>query len=217
MNAEKYNQALRYEIFEKEEYGICKSAILEADVVLDIGGHLWFFSEWCRSIGFERKICLFEPVKRIAEDCARRLQKIWCEVMVSDYGIWAKDWEEILLFNEEKTMQTGKYESWLNRGGKEVKVRFQKIIPEDFRRWGCDWKKVFVKMDIEGMEYEVLASWNDDIWKMIDGIVIEIHFIREGEVERWEGLKCRLKSIFSVFFEKVNEYDERVRLVLCEK
>jgi hypothetical protein len=47
---QKHDQALRYEIFEKEEYSCAKQAIQRAKVIFDIGGHLGYFSEWCRSL-----------------------------------------------------------------------------------------------------------------------------------------------------------------------
>ena len=40
----KYEKALEYEIFIKEEYGFAKEKIQEAECIFDIWWHKWFFS-----------------------------------------------------------------------------------------------------------------------------------------------------------------------------
>ncbi len=53
-------------------------------------------------------------------------------------------------------MQSGKYESFLNPRGKKRKVQMQPLAP--FLEHLEVGVNIAVKMDIEGMEYEVLES-----------------------------------------------------------
>ncbi|GHV25745.1 hypothetical protein FACS1894176_05030 [Bacteroidia bacterium] len=69
-----YNEALRYEIFVKEEYACAKQAIQQADLIFDIGGHLGYFSQWCRKIGSEAEIHYFEPLPFLYEEAKERLK-----------------------------------------------------------------------------------------------------------------------------------------------
>lgn len=211
----RYDQALRYEIFEKWEYALAKEAILEAEVIFDIWSHLGFFAERCRALGSQADIYCFEPIVEIYETAKKRLN--WDErIRFFPFWIGITDEKTEFFLNEEKTMQSGKYESFLNRKGKRVPVDLKRLkLPND---WGLevDNQKIFVKMDIEGMEYEVLESWDEKLWNKISSLVMEVHFLKTWDEARWGKLRSQLKSLFSSLVEEPSTYDERVRLAfLC--
>ena len=58
----KYEKALEYEIFIKEEYGFAKEKIQNAECIFDIWWHIWLFSKRCRSLNPTARIHYFEPV-----------------------------------------------------------------------------------------------------------------------------------------------------------
>lgn len=73
---------------------------------------------------------------------------------------------------------------------------------------GLQNKKIFIKMDIEGAEYEAF----DDILKNssnVTGIVIEIHFMREGEITKAIKLLSNLQKDFILLHVHGNNYQTR--------
>ncbi|MDR2541738.1 MAG: FkbM family methyltransferase [Candidatus Peribacteria bacterium] len=171
-----YDETLRYEIFVKGEYACAKQAIQQADLIFDIGGHLGYFSERCRSLGSEAEIHYFEPLPFLYEEAKKRLDSD-PKISFHNFGIGAKDEEIRFFINEEKSMQSSRYPSFLNKRGKEVKVKIKKlgnIFPNVSRKDGSvnrpnttETPHILLKLDIEGMEYEVLESRSDDIWNNI--------------------------------------------------
>ncbi len=71
---------------------------------------------------------------------------------------------------------------------------------------GLQNKKIFIKMDIEGAEYEAF----DGILKAssnVTGIVLEIHFIREGEILKAIKLLSALNKDFLLLHVHGNNYE----------
>lgn len=77
---------------------------------------------------------------------------------------------------------------------------------EQVNKLGLQDKKIFIKMDIEGAEYEAF----DDILKAssdVTGIVLEIHFIREGEILKAIKLLSDLNKDFLLLHVHGNNYE----------
>jgi hypothetical protein len=53
-----------------------------------------------------------------------------------------------------------------------------------------------LKMDIEGMEFEVLDSFKNE-WSIIHSMIIEIHLLNEELKSRWNLINQKLKDNFS--------------------
>jgi hypothetical protein len=52
-----------------------------------------------------------------------------------------------------------------------------------------------LKMDIEGMEFEVLDSFKNE-WSIIHSMIIEIHLLNEELKSRWNLIYQKLKDNF---------------------
>ena len=224
----KYDQALRYEIFEKEEYAVAKEAIQQANVIFDIGGHLGFFSEWCRSLWSEAEIHYFEPIEELYQEAKSRLNGEK-KLIFNNVWIGVEEGEISFLVNDEKTMQSSKYASFLNSKWEEVKVKMTTLeryldsleppLPPVANTGQALLQKegIFVKMDIEGMEWDVLESWSEEIWEMIGSLIVEVHFLKEGDEERFLRLKEKLNQIFGTVVYQENAYSEKVGLLYGRK
>ena len=205
----KYQKALEYEIFVKEEYWFAKEKIKQANCIFDIWGHVGYFSKWVRSLNTHTKIHYFEPFDELYLEAK---ENIWWDVDIVLNNFWIAwktgDWE--LFFNDKKTMQSSKFISFLNPWGASRSVNFlslseyiekQKITSIDV-----------LKMDIEGMEFEVLDSFKNE-WSIIHSMIIEIHLLNEELKSRWNLINQKLKDNFSFVEIKPSWYSENIFLV----
>lgn len=205
----KYQKALEYEIFVKVEYWFAKEKIKRANCIFDIWGHVGYFSKWVRSLNTHTKIHYFEPFDELYLEAK---ESFWWDANIVLNNLWIAwktgDWE--LFFNDEKTMQSSKFISFLNPWGASRSVNFlslseyiemQKITSIDV-----------LKMDIEGMEFEVLDSFNNE-WSIIHSMIIEIHLLNEKLKSRWNLINQKLKDNFSFVEIKPSWYSENIFLV----
>jgi FkbM family methyltransferase len=88
-------------------------------------------------------------------------------------------------------------------GDAEVEVRLRDAV-EEFNRFASDYpdKKIFVKLDVEGAEYEILAAWNRaDCLARIDVLMLEWHLAPGRDVEEIRGF---LRRAGLKWFERVH-------------
>ena len=190
----KYDKALEYEIFIKEEYGFAKDKIIKAETIFDIWWHVWLFSKRCRSQNPTARIHYFEPVGEFY-DKAKKLLQNDKNIILNNNWISSKTETWTILLNEEKTMQSSKYTSFLNPKWKETKVSFielkEYLINNNINNIDV------LKMDIEWIELEVLSSWWDYEQNIINNIIIEVHLFNKEMNTQYEQILKKIKKIFS--------------------
>ena len=189
----KYENALKYEIFEKGEYDFAKKEIQNAKYIFDIWWHKWFFSKRCKTLNPEAIIHYFEPVEKFY---IQAQQSLWNDenIILNNYWISTKTERWTLLLNQEKTMQTSKYSSFLNPKWTEINANF--ITLKDYLQENHISKIDVLKMDIEWMEFEVLSSRTDFEREKIDNLIVEIHLLnKKMETER-NQIFVKIKNTF---------------------
>ena len=189
----KYEKALEYEIFVKEEYGFAKEKIQKVGCIFDIWWHIWLFSQRCRFLNQNAKIYYFEPVGKFFDKAKINL---WNDrnTVLNNYWIGSKSGSWKLLLNEEKTMQSSKYSSFLNPAWTEVLVNF--ITLRDYLQKNSIDKIDVLKMDIEWMEFEVLSSLWEFEWEKIENMIVEVHLLNEEMKSDWNQIFLKIKNIF---------------------
>ncbi len=80
-----YNQALKYEIFVKEEYACVKPLIPSAKTIFDIGGHIGLFSERCLGLNPQVQIHYFEPFESLVHEAKIRLQSFASQIIFNPF------------------------------------------------------------------------------------------------------------------------------------
>lgn len=189
----KYDKALEYEIFIKEEYGFAKDKIIKAETIFDIWWHIWLFSKWCRSLNPTAAIHYFEPVGEFY-DKAKKLLQNDKNIILNNKWISSKTNTWTILLNEEKTMQSSKYTSFLNPTWKETKVSFIEL--KEYLINNNINKIDVLKMDIEWMELEILTSLWDYERNIINNIIIEVHLFNKEMNTQYEQILQRIKNKF---------------------
>ena len=210
----KYQKALEYEIFVKEEYSFSKEKIISANTIFDIWWHIGLFSSWCRKYNHNAQIYLFEPV---ASNYNQAYDNLKDDPNIHLYNFWiareSKKW--IILVNDIKSMQSSKYESFLNNNWKPEQVEFITLSDAINKTWANTID--LLKMDIEWMEFEVLNNLTDDIRNKISSLVLEVHILNDELENWWNELNTKLKKYFKEVKIFPSEYNDKIFLVYVVK
>ena len=211
---QKYEKALEYEIFTKEEYGFSKQRIQDANCIFDIWWHVWYFSKRCRSINQHAKIHYFEPIGEFYEWAKLNL---WNDenIIFNNYWIGPRSEKWIILLNQEKTMQSSKYSSFLNPNWTKIGVNF--ISLKDYLEQENIDKIDVLKMDIEWMEFEVFDSRSDFEWWKIKNLITEIHLLDEGKKSQRNLIFPEIKKRFWNIKTINSPYRDEIFLVRAYK
>lgn len=211
---EKYEKALRYEIFEKGEYIFIKDKIEKSDCIFDIWWHIWYFSQWCRLYNQKAKIHYFEPITQLYNQAKVNLK--WeANILFNNLWISVKSGKWEILYNHSKTMQSSKFSSFLNPQWEIQTVEFISLW-EYVEKNQID-KIDVLKMDIEWMEFEVLTSWTEKEWNIIDNFVAEIHLLNDEMKKNWLNIYSKLKINFKNIEKYKSGYRDEIFLIRCQK
>lgn len=211
----KYEQALYYDIFVKEEYGIAKSAIQEAKIIFDIWGHIGLFSEWCLNLNPQATIHYFEPFEKNWKVAEQRLKPRNDAIIFNHLAIAPTSWNQTFFFNSQKTMQSSKKASFLNPKWEAQTVHTESL--DQYILTNHITTIDLMKLDIEGEEFEVLKSLSDDSRHRIRVLLCEIHLLWNAELLGWETLQNTLKSEFDTFEWIPSPYSEKIWICFCSR
>lgn len=170
------------EIFVRNDYDFSSGV---QSIVIDIGANIGITSLFFSRLNYVDKIYAFEPVKETFEQAVYNfslnvtIQKI---VLFKNIGLGKNSRKEVFLFDNKWKGNTGlrgksspSYEK--NANAKQIEVQLEsatleiaKIIAEN------SGKKVIVKMDCEGGEYEILEDlYQSEMLHRIDVLLLEWH------------------------------------------
>jgi FkbM family methyltransferase len=181
------------EIFVKEMYRMSHSE--EKRLVLDLGGHIGLFALYCNFHWPNASILSYEPA---VDNYGQFLKTIDLNnkadsIKVSNKGI-AKESGERFLALKARSCDHSIYSNELEDKGTRIEVlAFQELL-------NTHGKIDYVKMDIEGAEYEILNNLSKDSLGLIDALNLEVHPMQKYGYEI-EDLVNRLRSNFK-YMEK---------------
>ena len=214
---DKYEKALYYEIFIKEEYEKAKESIIKGNTIFDIGSHIGLFTERCLSLNPQGEIFCFEPVEILYKKMVARLSQKFPKSKIHTFnqGIGIKEQQETMFLNKTKTMQSSKYHSFLNQNGEATTVKFitMEQIIHQYQIQNID----LVKMDIEGMEFEVLSSRQTSTFQKIQNIIIEIHLLDKTKEQQYQQLLEKIQQHFPTIHIQKSEYNQKILLLFATK
>ena len=210
-----YNQALKYEIFIKEEYACAKTLIKSAKIIFDIGGHIGLFSEWCLKLNPQVEIHYFEPFEKLVQEAKARLQASSSQIVFNPFWVAKIPWSYNFLFNPTKTMQSSQFPSFLNPAWTLASVRYENL--NDYLQNQKIWSIDLMKLDIEGMEFEVLFDLQEESWEKIQALVCEVHLFSPQQEAQFPKLLSLLKAHFPSVERIPSPYSEKLWLCFCQK
>lgn len=149
--------------------------------VLDIGGHVGFFSVLADKLKAKRIVC-FEPNAKSYELLLKNLYQNKCFNVIPVFGAvsdWS-EWDKIYQDQDElaQEINTGKTVLGKSRIHKGETYEGQKCpvfsIYHVFKIFG---QFDYIKLDCEGSEYDILykMNFNDEFWSSVKYITLEFH------------------------------------------
>ncbi|MFA5076369.1 MAG: FkbM family methyltransferase [Patescibacteria group bacterium] len=169
------DQSVINEIFKFGEYRSAEETIRKAvEPILDVGAHAGFFSWYCRLLNSLVKIYSLEPAKENVNLFQKNYKlnhfkniTLIPAALAGQSGtrkmlVSADNINHRLISPDEKVV-----------GGEITEVKAYSLagLTNKFKinRFSL------IKMDIEGGEYEVVASWQDQDWLKVSVLVLEYH------------------------------------------
>ena len=211
---EKYNKALRYEIFENWEYGFLDNIIKDSKIVFDIWWHLWYFTEYCLSLNLELYIHFFEPVKEFFDYAQNKIR--YKNISWNNSAIMDKNWLHHFFVNQEKSMQSSIFNNnFLNPKWSQTKVIVQRL--DDYIENRKIERIHLVKIDIEWSEFDVIHSLSKKHLNMIDNLCIEYHILDKDFVRKFDLMIDKLREIYKHLDVIPGKYTQNVWYIFARK
>lgn len=205
-----YDQALAYEIFQKEEYALAKKEIEKADLIFDIWWHIGLFSLRCLKLNPKAKIHYFEPFPQLVAKALENLQTYTNHIIFNQFWLAKEPWIYEFFFNEEKTMQSSQLSSFLNPHWKTQLVRCENL--NSYLEKNTITTIDLIKIDVEGMEYEILLNLTTNNWKKIKNLICEVHLFSVQDLQNREKLKTELQTYFQSITIQKSPYTDKILL-----
>ena len=189
------------EVYLKEQYNLDKHGIAEPSVILDIGGFMGISALYYANQYKNKKIHVYEPVPYNYNFIKRNiyLNDLENRVFSHQKAVFDSNSTEELTFTTDLSDLGG---SALVKSHKKplkgelpgtsiisVKtVALNDILSE------IDSDQIFMKMDIEGAEYQILYNSDKDLIRKCSSMILEYHF-RDNEKRNGQSLRKYLESI----------------------
>lgn len=178
------DKSMAREIFLTQDYIKNKIRIKDGDIVFDIGANIGFFSLFSASAFPKCTVYSFEPN---TENFAIFTQSLQVNKIKNVFSVNAALGNEEGILKLYHSRNTGGH-SLVNQSGfmqrnKLEQNDFEEVKVESFRNFIA--KEAiqhidFLKMDIEGGEYDILLNLSDNDFKKIKRIAMEYHFVDEN-------------------------------------
>jgi len=207
----KYDNALKYEIFEKKEYRFLDDFIKNSKNIIDIWAHYGYFSLYALNINNNLDIYALEPIfyKKTIEHLDKypnvKIYKLWVSTVVGKGDIFV---------NDEKTMQSSIYNNnFLNKSKKAIKCDFTTI--NEFLKKNHIWKIDLMKIDIEWAEFDVLLAMKLKEFEKIKTLCLEYHILKDNFQEKFDILLEKLRKAYINIEIIESEYTNKIWYILA--
>jgi len=199
---------LVHEVFVEEDYFFESAS--ESPVIIDCGAHVGFSICYFKWLYPNAKITAFEPVTEnfnlLRDNVERNSMK---DVRIFNLALGRDDCDDDFYLSETDSMAGSCLD--FNKG-RAIKMRYDKL--SKYMNGDID----FLKMDIEGAEWEVLEEIKPKL-QQVKNLYIEMHLAGESDYERlWRVVEGLLELDFAIrskdtFWDVVNGRSRTINAV----
>ena len=167
--------------------------IKENDLVIDVGGHVGYFTIYAAKKAKNGKIITFEPSKESFNVLKNNLKINNIQnVIIENVGVGAKSGTAILNVDVDHGIGNSIFFSSKNSEKEDIRIT---TIPEIVKKYKIESIDL-LKLDCEGAEFEIILNLPSTILNTIKKISMEIHEIENFDIIDIE--KFLVKNNFSV-------------------
>ncbi len=149
----------------------------EVDAVIDVGANVGQFAGRLRAAGWSGPILSIEPIPEIHRTLLARAVADAAWEVAPAMAVGATDGDIELEVSAESDMSSTLPQSDLLRGISPTSAVVRRIVVPQRRLDGLlrdrPWRRLFVKVDVQGAEPAVLAGL-DGVWEHIRGLQLEL-------------------------------------------
>ena len=212
-----YDQALWYEIFQNEEYGLIKPFLSQTDVLIDGGAYKWFFALRALKNWFNGRLILIEPVKEFLSQAIELLKKeaslLALEALNCALWVDSKKFYQDLDRWGHSSFDFGSFQiKFLQKKTKQLLRPKICDLNSVFEKLNLGNQKVGIKLDIEWAEFEVLQNFT--CWQNVDWLVVEYHLLNPELEQKFENLKNLFVQNFKQTKIKPSRYTDKIGLLV---
>ena len=156
---------------------------------IDVGGNIGLSTIGFRELGFKNnQIHIFEPDTFLVKNYIDKLSKFYKNLFIYNFGLHSKNCEKKLVkafyenkyfhFNNsfDKSYIKNKIKSNYPKKYKKFRYKSQKFKLKNFDNLGLKNNFCFVKIDVEGLDHEVLKGMRKFLKKSKPVILIEYNY-----------------------------------------
>ncbi len=184
-------EAMQDGTFEAEETGLLREILQGADIFVDVGANIGFYTCLARSMG--RRVISVEPLSRNLQFLYANLQANgWTDVEVLPLGLSNRPGQAVL---HGSGTSASLVENWAGSSNKRRVIPLSTLDTLLGERFAG--RKLVVKIDVEGVEYDVLQGASHTLGRRPS----PAWFIETG-LGGWspEGYSSRFGDIFEIFW-----------------
>lgn len=203
------------EVFVNQDYNLISN---DKSVIIDIGTNIGTSAIFFSKLDFVEKIYAFEPLKDTFDQAQYNLKlnvNLHKVVSIKNFGLGSDDREEVFMFNKKTKGNTGvrgrlspSYSGARNFEKRMVQIKDASIEIENILK-ETENRKVVIKMDCGGAEYEIIENLKaSKLLNNIDILMIEWHDKGAKSIEDilkefdFESFSLRLGPISGMIYAK---------------
>lgn len=161
-----------WDVWKKKHYSADGFEINPTDVVVDIGAHIGSFTVFAAKKAMNGRVFAFEPYKETYDLLVQNITlNNLTNVNLSNIAVSNKETVKKLFVGEGNIGGSSFYKKTYSKQTVDVST----ISPEEIFIKNNLERMNFLKMDVEGAEYDILLNASSEILKKIDKIIIEFH------------------------------------------
>jgi len=168
------DESVMAEIFKWREYRCADTIVKKAKVIIDVGAHSGLFSIYCRGFNYKAKIFALEPEPENFKILKQNIKRNKISgIVLSQSALAGETGRRDLLVAADN--HNHRLLSPDEKPAIDKKITVQAVSLNDYCRDKKIVKADLIKIDIEGGEYELIASWNRNDYSLINALVLEYH------------------------------------------
>jgi FkbM family methyltransferase len=205
-----------YEIFENKEYSLLDEIIKKTKrPIIDIGAHTGMFSIYASSFNQKVPILAYEPSPDNFETLKKNyLRNKITNIFPKNLAVSSENGQKVLFLKEDSHNHSLVFDEDTNKE--------QKVFSTDLKSILLKMKSVFdyeesdlLKLDAEGIEYDILKKTDANIIKKFKNIYLEYHELNEENNS--EELKIILEKLGFKVSKTTSKYDSRFGFIFARK